>query len=225
MGWKPLLYFANGTIYFSDLNESCPIPSMEAIGAKLTAELDAALRRDVASLMVGDPRGNMLPKPELMSFNESRSYLERAGRIMTRQSFTRKPMTDQRKVVETYWQSKGQSEALSDREVEQFAARIAVAQPEMIAFKFFKAMMDPRKVTAVGKDGAAMAENLYEATFGIGTWNALQSTSTLMAAKDMASTIDHYWALTGTAVAHPEVSSVAELPDDTRMEVLIGLFA
>jgi hypothetical protein len=93
----------------------------------------------------------------------------------------------------------------------------------MLVFKFFKAMMDPKKVATVGDGGAARARSLYEQVFGAGSWAALQSTSTIMPAKDMAKTVDYFWGLPGKAVNHPEVDNAAELPSETRLEVLIDL--
>ena len=90
-------------------------------------------------------------------------------------------------------------------------------------FKFFKAMMDPGKISAIGSAGAGLAEKLYEERFGVGSWVALQGTSTLMPARDMAGTVDYFWRLSGPAVGHPEVESVEELAPDIRAEVLIDL--
>ena len=44
-----------------------------------------------------------------------------------------------------------------------------------------------------------------------------------MPAKDMAKTVDYFWDLPGSAVKHPEVATVGELPDDARMEILTDL--
>jgi len=73
------------------------------------------------------------------------------------QSFAKKPAKAKRKVVEDYWRFKGETRTPSDGEVEHQAGRMSVAQPEMMVFKFFKAMMDPGKVEAVGEDGARLA--------------------------------------------------------------------
>jgi len=89
-------------------------------------------------------------------------------------------------VVEDYWKLKGRGRKPTDEQVQEEAGRISFAQPEMIVLKFFKAMVDPDKVSAVGENGAAVARKLYEQTFGSGSWAALRSTSTLMPAKDMA---------------------------------------
>lgn len=98
-----------------------------------------------------------------------------------------------------------------------------MAQPEMLVFKFFKAMMDPEKVEAISADGAALARTLYEQTFGRGSWTALQSTSTIMPAKDMARTVDYFWALLGSAVGRPQNETVETIPPDERQEILINL--
>ncbi len=222
-GWKPLLYFSNATLYAADPNDHHSIPTAEEIGSSLKTEIDSSIRRDVTPLMVGSPTGNILPKPDLLAFSESRQYLHSAASKISPQSFAKKRLASKRKVVEGYWKLQGRSEKLTTAQVEEEAARISVAQPEMLVFKFFKAMMDPEKVEVVGEDGAALAKKLYEETFGSGSWVALQSTSTLMPAKDMGKTIDYFWTLPGQTVGRSEVTKVAELPNETRVELLIGL--
>ncbi len=222
-GWKPLLYFSTATVYGAGPNEGTAEPSSEEIRDALKAEIDAAIARDVTPLMVGSPTGNILPKPDLLSFAESRQYLQSAASKIGPQSFARKPLRAKRKVVEDYWKLRGRKSTPTDDRVEGEAGRISVAQPEMLVFKFFKAMMDPDKVEAVGEDGATLAKSRYEKTFGAGSWAALQSTSTIMPAKDMVKTVDYFWALPGKAVNHPEVQEVAELPPQTRLEVLTDL--
>jgi hypothetical protein len=221
-GWKPLLYFSNATLYAADPNDHHGIPTAEEIGNSLKTEIDRAIKRDVTPLMVGSPTGNILPKPDLFAFNESRQYLQSAASKINPKSFAKKKLTVKRKVVEDYWKLKGRSTRPTDAQVEEEAARISDAQPEMLVFKFFKAMLDPDKVKVIGEDGAALAKKLYEETFGSGSWAALQSTSTIMPAKDMAKTIDYFWTLTGVVVGH-QVTKVAELPNEIRVQVLIDL--
>jgi hypothetical protein len=222
-GWRPLLYFANATVYASDPNGECAVPATEDIRGTLKAELDAAMARDVTPLMVGSPTGNILPKPDLFSFSESRQYLHSAARKIGAQSLARKPPRQKRKVVEDYWKLEGRTGKPTDEQVEQEAARISHAQPEMMIFKFFKGMMDPEKVEAVGKDGAGLAAKLYEETFGPASWAALQSTSTLMPARDMAKTVNYFWTLEGSRVGRPQNERVETIPPEERSSVLVDI--
>jgi hypothetical protein len=222
-GWKALLYFPGGTVYAADPNDSPTVPAPAEISGLLRAEVDTAIARDVTPLMVGSPTGNILPKPELFAFSETEKYLTNAARKVSSKSFVRKKQEDKRRVVENYWRLKGEVRKPTDIEVEEESGRISSAQPEMLTFKFFKAMMDPEKVKEVGEDGARLAEKLYEETFGIGSWTALQSTSTIMPARDMANTVDCFWALPGKSVNHPEVQRIRELPEQTRLQMLISL--
>jgi len=241
-GWRPLLYFSNATIYGADPNDQRLIPTVNEISGFLQAQIDAVISRDVTPLMVGSPTANILPKPDLFAFSESRQYLQSAGGKIGAQSFARAYDREKSRIVKggsdprspgkgktkadvilAYWKlvkRKGDPYSL---EMDRDVARLSVAQPEMLVFKFFKAMVDPKKLDSVTKEGADLAKGLYEKTFGHGSWDALQSTSTLMPAKDMASTVDYFWALTGEAVNHPEVQKLAELPDQTRLQVLIDL--
>jgi len=222
-GWRPLLYFSNATLYAADPNEQPVVPAADEIRHFLKAEINAAIARDVTPLMVGSPTGNILPKPHLLSFAESRQYLESAAAKINPQSFARKALVAKRKVVEEYWKVKGRNGKPTEAQVQEEAGRISVAQPEMMVFKFFKAMVDPDRVSEVGEDGAAHARELYEKVFGSGSWALLQSTANLMPAKDMAKTVDYFWALPGKAVGHPEVGKVEELPDRTRAQALVDL--
>lgn len=241
-GWRPLLYFPDATVYGADPVDRPVAPTLDEARGLLKTEIDGAIARDVAPLMVGSPTGNVLPKPHLFSFAESRRYLQTAAEKVGRQSFAaayqrqKKGVEDRgapgprsgksklkADVIREYWQYVGKGGSSYSKEMDNDVGRISVAHPEMMVFRFFKATMDPDKVGAVGKDGVALARTLYETTFGPGSWAALQSTSTLMPAKDMAKTVDYFWALPGSAVGHPEVPKVAELPDQTRLQVLIDL--
>jgi hypothetical protein len=223
-GWKVLLYFADGTLYGGDPNDAPTPPPVDTIRSHLKRAIDNAIARDVTPLMVGSPTGNILPKPDLLAFAESRNYLEAAARKVSAKSFARKPLNTRRRVVEDYWKLKGREGLSTDDDVQREAERISSAQPEMMVFKFFKAMMDPEKVEAVAQDGAATARTLYEKLFGEGSWAALQSTSTLMPAKDMAKTVDYFWGLPASRVGRPEFKQkVEEIPDQARVEILVGL--
>jgi len=145
-GWRPLLYFSNATLYAADPNEQPVVPAADEIRHSLKAEIDAAIARDVTPLMVGSPTGNILPKPHLLSFAESRQYLESAAAKINPQSFARKTLAAKRKVVEEYWKVKGRNGKPTEAQVQEESGRISVAQPEMLVFKFFKAMVDPRTV-------------------------------------------------------------------------------
>ncbi len=224
-GWLALLYFPSGTVYAADLGSPAAVPSPSAIAAALKAEIETSLKRDLTSIMVGRPTGNILPKPDLLSFDEALQYLRVAGSKISPRSFAKKKLADRRKVVTEYLKLSGEAvESISDEEVDRQSGRISVARPEMLVFKFFKAMLDADKVPAVGKDGEALARQKYEAIFGPGTWVQLQSTSTLKAAKDMFRTVDVYWNLPGNAVGH-RASNVEQIDDETRLSALVTLLA
>lgn len=241
-GWRPLLYFSDATVYGADPVDQPVAPAPSEIRDRLKVEIDQAIARDVAPLMVGSRGANILPKPHLFSFAESRLYLQRAAEKLGRKSFASGYQREKKRVedrgtpgqrtgkgklkvdvIAEYWRYVGKAGEPYSAEMDRDAGRISVADSEMMVFKFFKAMMDTDKLDVVGKDGAALACSLYETTFGAGSWAALQSTTTPWPAKDMAKTVDYFWVLPGAAVNHPEVPNVAELPDQTRLQVLIDL--
>lgn len=223
-GWKPLLYFSNATVYGADPSDNPTLPSREAVHDLLKAQLDVAIAKDITTLVVGkSPTGNILPKPDLLTFDEVRLYLQNAARKINPQSLAQKPLGAKRRVVEDYWKLKGRSGVLTDEQVEQQAERISTAQPEMMVFKFFKAMMDPNKVEVIHESGVALAKQLYEEVFGSSSWATLQSTSTLMPARDMAKTVDHFWALPGSSVGRSQNDQIETIPSEERLAILVDL--
>ncbi|MGH9822861.1 MAG: hypothetical protein ACREDR_06390 [Blastocatellia bacterium] len=222
-GWRSLLTFPEGTVYGADPISKASDPTADEISELLRVEIDRGIARDVTGLMVGSPTGNMLPKPHLLAFDESREYLFHAAKKISPKSFAKKKLADKRRVVEEYWKLKGRSGRPSDAEVEDMSNSISVAQPEMLVFKFFKAMTDPDKIEVLGRKGPELAEQLYDEVFGADSWAALQSTSTLMPAKDMAKTVDFFWGLPGSRVGKPQNESVQTIPDSERTEILVGL--
>ena len=120
--------------------------------------------------------------------------------------------------------------------------KISVAQPEMCVFKFFKtALVDAllgKQVTPEAEETYAefaegggkktapkvtpqsVAQAEYDAVFGKGAYSELQATSTLMAARDMALTIDRFWKLEGAQFGL-NVSKIENLLDDAKREEIL----
>jgi hypothetical protein len=120
--------------------------------------------------------------------------------------------------------------------------RISRAYPEMCIFKFFKAALDEkmvgdvttpetqfeyaalippkkgRKPQAVTPQDIARIE--YDSVFGEGAFDALQKTSTLQPARDMAFSIDYYWTLPGNQFGLA-TEKVEFAPDEQRKAALI----
>lgn len=214
-GWVPLLYFRDATIYVKSATEPKEQPTQKNAQARLTRILQENLQGEVAKLMVGSPTATILPKPELFDHQELEDYLRIAYRRIGSGSFSKKKPDDRKKVVASYLSVK-QSDV--DREtLERETDRIGQAQPEMIVFKFFKAAMSKG---LVGDDGFRRAAVLYEETFGGETWDGLQSTSTIMPAKEMKLIIDPFWKLPGEKFGR-SVSTVEELDPASRLEILL----
>ena len=120
--------------------------------------------------------------------------------------------------------------------------RIGAARPEMCIFKFFKAAIAPEllgdKVTPKAQKTYAtfakggkrakvtpqdVARAEYDKVFGDGAYAALQATSTLMPARDMALTVDRFWSLDGKHF-NLGVAKIENLLDDAkREEILIDI--
>ncbi len=214
-GWSPLLYFRDATIYVKSAAESKEQPNQDNIQNRLMQVLQENLQGEVAKLMVGSPTATMLPKPELFDHRELDDYLRIAYRKVGSGSFSKKKSEDRRRVIASYLDAKQSEidEDTLDRETE----RIGQAQPEMLAFKFFKAAMSENMI---GSTGFQHATVLYDEVFGEGAWNKLQSTATIMPAKEMNLVIDPFWKLPGVKFGR-RVETLEELDSIARLEVLL----
>ena len=65
-----------------------------------------------------------------------------------------------------------------------------------------------------------VAQMQYDSVFGDGAYAALQSTSTLMPAREMAATIDRFWILDGSRFER-DMSRIEYLDDTERQQILI----
>ncbi|MCC6177390.1 MAG: hypothetical protein IT305_18990 [Chloroflexi bacterium] len=219
-GWTPLLCFANGTLYVADGTSSVQVPSTNDIEAQLQQEIGRLLSgRDLQGIIVGSPIASMLPKPELVDFAKVDSYLTVAGTRVRRGTFAKKKVDDRRKVVATYLDASGRSaESLTDDLLSRETARIDAAQPEMVIFKLFKALSS---TAIIGKEASDEVAVSYDALFGPEAWSQLQSTSTLMPAKDMARTVDRFWHLPGHRFGMA-AAQMEEVEPERRTRLLVA---
>ena len=141
--------------------------------------------------------------------------------------------------------SKWKSGQRPDIDAEMLAlhtARIGTAQSEMCIFKFFKAALaedlvgnevipEAAKAYAVFAEGGSktkkpkvtpqsVARAEYDAVFGDGAYTGLQSTTTLMPARDMALTVDRFWSLDGARFGL-DLATVGDLLDDAKREAIL----
>lgn len=80
-GWRPALNFADGTLYAALATSDHAEPTVDAIRDRLTGRLEDLL--DPAKLseqVVGNPTGDMLPKPELFQLDQFGAYLRAASK-------------------------------------------------------------------------------------------------------------------------------------------------
>ncbi len=264
-GWDPILYFSDGTIYVADSLSDGSAPRPSEILNELACQIEKTMPTSgFAKFVVGSPLAAILPKPDLFDHKEIEMYLAEVTHRIGRKSFSKKALTSRRKVVETFLSSTYGTENITDAEVDIWSERIDVAQPEMLAFKFFKAATDP---DVVGKNGAFLQtaevdelhsqlscqsntekerkrisnlikkiqkqaikdwqrqlQSSYESVFGEGSFGTLQSTSTLMPAKDMATIVYPFWNLPGVAFGSSS-TFMKDLPDEDRKRLLITKLA
>ncbi|NLI12601.1 hypothetical protein [Pelotomaculum propionicicum] len=219
-GWSPILFFSEGTIYAASSASQIYEPARETIEGRLFQLIEEVTGKDVSRLMVGSPVANILPKPDLFDYKETEIYLRIAAGKIKRSSFARKKYGDRVKVVKSYLKLiKPDVKELSQETVDRLSERIDIAQPEMVIFKFFKAIMGEN---LIGREGVSIAAAEYERMFGEGSWRKLQSTSTLMPARDMAHTVDYFWKLPADRFGYSG-GNVGELADEKRDSLLISI--
>ncbi len=219
-GWSPLIFFSEGTIYAASSASQVNKPNWQTIESRLYQLIEEVTNKDVSRLMVGRPVANILPKPDLFDYKETETYFKIAAGKIKRGSFMRKKYGDREKVVKSYLKlTEPNAKEPSQEIVNRFSGRIDIAQPEMVIFKFFKAIMNEK---LIGREGVSIATEEYEKVFGVGTWQKLQSTSTLMPARDMAYTVDYFWKLPADRFGYSG-GCVSELADEKRGSLLISI--
>jgi hypothetical protein len=220
--WLPLLHYREGTLYAQMRAGRAVTPSRDDVKQQLVALLDVAIGKDVAKLVVGSPTANIMPKPDLIDHRETRQYLTAAANKIGRTSFARKTASDRRTVVTKYLTLKRGDAAIAQitqQEVEEQSRRISTAHPEMIVFKFFKALMRPE---FIGENGLATLAREYDGVFGQNAWSDLRSTGNLKAAEDMSKCVDRYWTLPASQLGSYK-GTVETLPDDVRTRSLVDV--
>lgn len=243
-GWSPLLHYSNGTIYVASSVTQLQEPSVDEIQTQMAECLIEAMPSEMAKLIVGSPLQSMMPKVDLFDYRDLKACLTVAARCVNRTTFRSKPESARRKTVADYLKLKGEDSPIDENKLALETDRIGVAQPEMCIFKFFKTALannllgkqvapeadetyadfaeggTKRKAPKVNPQSVARAE--YDAVFGEGAYADLQSTSTLMPARDMALTIDRFWSLEGSRFGF-DVSKIEYLEDTKREEILIDI--
>ena len=241
-GWSPLLHYSNGTIYVASSATQPLEPGVDEIQAQMAEGIEKAMPREIAQLIVGSPLQSMMPKVDLFDYRDLKGCLTVAARRVNRTTFRNKPESARRKTVADYLKRKDDDSPIDENKLALETDRIGAAQPEMCIFKFFKTALagnllgkqvtpeaeetyadfaeggGKRKLPKVNPQSVARAE--YDNVFGEGAYADLQSTSTLMPARDMALTIDRFWSLDGSRFGL-DVSKIEYLDDTKRVEILI----
>jgi hypothetical protein len=241
-GWSPLLHYSNGTIYVASSATQPLEPGVDEIQDQMAEGIEKAMPREMAQLIVGSPLQSMMPKVDLFDYQDLKGCLTVAARRVNRTTFRNKPESARRKTVADYLKRKDDDSPIDENKLALETDRIGTAQPEMCIFKFFKTALagnllgkqvtpeaeetyadfaeggGKRKLPKVNPQSVARAE--YDNVFGEGAYADLQSTSTLMPARDMALTVDRFWSLDGSRFGL-DVSKIEYLDDTKRVEILI----
>ena len=191
---------------------------VEALNAILADHLDV-----IPNIAVGkDIRTNFFPMPELFDYRALPAYLRVASSrvnpkkakdvsdssvvkylnlwrlidttgeyALARKSYFCR-LSELDKVIPFEYQSLlvSRLSEVSHTDALNIRSRIGEAYPEIAVFKVFKCI-----AATMGEETAIELAKAYEALFGEASFNALTSTSNLMAALDQAFTVDLFWAL------------------------------
>lgn len=212
-GWKPFLYFSDGTVFIS--TETLETPTLEEIKERVVYYLCEMFRRDLSDYVVGKDVRHTLLFPEFFDYACMETYLKTAASRVSRRAFLRAKNQDE--VVRCYMESIG--EEATPENVKKHTARINAAYPEMVVFRFFKEAHQP-EITGNqlspdaleyyrSLDDFADAENItpvdvvryeFEKIFGEGSYKLLTRITTFNPRYDMQ-VVDLFWNLSPEKVS------------------------
>ena len=241
-GWSQLLHYSNGTLYVASSATQPLEPSVDEIQTQMAEGIEKAMPREMAQLIVGSPLQSMMPKVDLFDYRDLKACLTVAARCVNRTTFHNKIESTRRKTVVDYLKRKNDDSPIDENRLALETDRIGAAQPQMCIFKFFKVALASNllgeQVTPEAEETYAdfaeggrrrkapkvtpqsVARATYDAVFGEGAYAELQSTSTLMPARDMALTVDRFWALDGSRFGL-DGPKIEDLLDDTKREGIL----
>lgn len=238
--WVIALRFPEGTIYAAHRADPPVVASASEVGQRLGALLDEALTGDAggnrAELIVNrDPRARVFPKPELFDPARLRDYLEVGATRAGRETFRKKTVVDQRKVLTKYLERSERGVRVEDlndsatwqREVD----RVASAHPEMMILKVFRdativkrkegKIFDPSRFAEAAKDALdgfqQRVREGYNKVFTAGAYEQLCRTSTLQPFQDMG-TVDRFWKLSASQFGRQAPEDRVDLLDPRERE-------
>ncbi|HLG74077.1 MAG TPA: hypothetical protein VK009_26965, partial [Chloroflexota bacterium] len=250
-GWRPLLFYPEGTLYIST-QDGAQTPSPEEIADELQAitraEL-AARSQMMPQLVVGrDIRQNFLPKPELFDAERLREYLRVAATRARAKSADTVKAWNVVKVVDALHpeatphirrggklpatpsppEAGGMEDSLPEGYRQEAREALGSSQPEMAIFKFFKHVV-VNFLYPNGDPPRAHAYSVlsqqYEMAFGKGTFEKLlqMAKSSLKPAEDYLLVVRFFHELPGAVAGHPSIAKVGLLRPEERQRVLIDL--
>jgi hypothetical protein len=212
-GWRPIVYFAEGTIFAST---NAAKPTREHVEASLSVRLEQLLderRNELPDLAVGGPTEDFLPRPEYVRRDGLRLLWSVAARRVGRQ----KDQNDEKKA-----QHRKQWRRAFPDNPDPTAADLEVLRdvgPEACSFKLAKCIFQ----RVLDEAANHHVKQAYESLFGSGAFDALLRQSTFMAVEDYKLCVKRWHALPGIAIGEPNARTVGEIEPQRRVERLIDL--
>ena len=176
-GFRPILFFAHGTL-FAGLAPAPPGPSdIEATLRKKLESLLSARRDRLSELAVGNPLQDFLPKPGYIRRDNTAEILVAASMRVGRKSLDRLSKEDIAKLRKQAAKSEDLEGELGDTDVQA----LCDIGPEACSFKIVKEIF--RKVLVLPADHER-GKTGYDRVFGAGSFDRMMRQSTFMPVND-----------------------------------------
>lgn len=147
-GWTPAIHYTDGTLYAALAARHLAEPTIDAIHLELADLLGKVLDpRKLAEQVVGNPRADILPKPELFQLDGREAYLRVASRRSKGPNLRRRLWNEKEEKFtpefeekfRAYWQHKGKVVPVDAGERRRILERLVEAVPLDGIIRFFKA--------------------------------------------------------------------------------------
>ncbi|HVA25619.1 MAG TPA: hypothetical protein VMW62_14645 [Chloroflexota bacterium] len=177
LGWRPLLHFADGTVYGALASDEPAVPSYEVVKDRAGQLFQVLLDQcNVADQVVGNPVADMFPKPELFNASDMPTYLDSAAQRMKTLNFSKKHRkkggfskeflgeAGKEGMLGKYCRLAGACVPTTDAEREEVLLRLATATPLDAMLRFYKSVLFSEKIFSVKRWPQAASPSGSEAT-------------------------------------------------------------
>lgn len=221
-GFKPIVYFADGTVFAGPTGASEPTRNDVTVALRERFERLFAERSDkLTDLALGVPTGNFLPQPEYVRADNVEALFEAAIRKVGRKS---ELTAESRETYAGQWSEAVASYRAAEKQDPPFPLVVNPVEvqalqdigPEACAF-----MLAKKLFTEVLDDSdAGLLRSLYDARFGEGAFDVLLGQSTYMPVRDYLSRVRPWHERPASDFDEVSSARVGELEPTRRVKIL-----